>query len=105
MNSKTEIEEYQNSEIFKYKKRKPQNSKVSKRSDHKHQYEDVIVNLGFAFALKQRCKICGRLNKDKYLTKKYTKILSTGKTFVANSPLDIEEIKKIYPNIPIIEED
>lgn len=49
-------------DIPKYKKKKKNNSSAKKRSDHKHQYEKIIVEdfLG-GFCWGERCKICGRI--------------------------------------------
>ena len=58
--------EYEN-ETPKYKKKKDNGSKSNRRSSHKHDYEEVIVQgwlFGFSWAY--RCKICGRIKSKSY---------------------------------------
>lgn len=85
----------------KHKKKKAQTSKSNKRSDHKHQYEKIIIkNWGWIWG--ERCVICGRI-KTNYLVHcpEFCK-----EPFCNEDPrylrfLTVDEIKRKFIGIPI----
>ena len=57
---------FNNEEVPKYiKSKNAKKSKAKNRSDHKHEYETVLIGGWFGFAWTERCVVCGRL-KEKY---------------------------------------
>lgn len=94
-------------DVPKYRKKKTSSkSHSSKRSDHKHDYEKVIIE-GWLFGWEwgERCKICGRteyvLHSDYH---DYHDFLKEGVTILSSNEsywLSKEEIKEKYPGIPI----
>lgn len=52
-------------ETMRHRKKKDQQSKSSKRSDHKHQYEKCIAETMIGWSWAKACKICGRFKSGK----------------------------------------
>lgn len=48
-------------DIPKYRKKKNNDSKSSKRSDHKHQYKRIILKGFIGWIWGEKCEICGRV--------------------------------------------
>lgn len=70
--------EYDDESDVMYKKRKHVHKKV-KKSNHKHEYENVVVTdpSKDSFWLVGRCKICGKINnptRDSFLERKFQNI-------------------------------
>lgn len=80
------------SEIPKYRKRKPKHKTA--RSDHKHEYEQVLVNDRFS-RLGTICTICGKLNATLCI---FTKS-GTHRIMCDN----IEDAKSMYPGLRVLE--
>lgn len=97
-------------EIPRYRKKKTQTSKSSKRADHKHEYEKTITAVqgrkavGFvSWNWSTHCKICGRpgdfiINNDDFRKPEYKgrRLFHAAKMFL--SP---HEILKKYPEFPV----
>ncbi len=85
-------------------------SNCEKRSDHKHEYEKIIVEGCFGYRWAKRCRICGRvsdcyghfstLNRSDFLKD------SNGRSgFGYSSALSLEEVRKKYPGFNIYKKD
>lgn len=98
-------------EIPKYRKRKQQKSKSSKRSDHKHVYEkSILIHLSCfgdhaitGFYWTTHCSVCGRIgdlsiNDDDFRRLEY---VGRGRTWSAKMYLPKEEILAKFPNVPV----
>lgn len=97
-------------EVAKYRKKKPQNSKASKRADHKHQYEKSITmhtglngNQPPTFYWSTHCSVCGRrgdfsLDNDDFRKPEYK-----GKAlfWCGEMCLPKEVVFAMYPDIPV----
>lgn len=101
-------------EVAKYRKKKPQNSKSSKRSNHKHQYEKSITmqtgihgDLPPSFYWSTHCSVCGRLgdfsiDNDDFRKPEYRgRNLYWGKDMYL--PKDV--VFSMYPDIPVYARD
>lgn len=93
-------------EEVRHKKKKPQNSKSQKRSDHKHEYEDVIVGGLLGWNWGKVCKICGRLDTNKsFGTSSYKEFLRD--EYKEHHGISVkyfytaEELKEKYPGTKI----
>lgn len=91
-------------EVPKYKKKKENSSKANKRSDHKHEYTDIIQEgwlFGFQWA--QRCDICGRIKTKSYgmMHEGLKRDNYEGKYISKNTYLSLEEIHEKYPDVKI----
>lgn len=97
----------QQSEIPKYKKKKNQKSKSSKRSDHKHQYKKIIIRSFIGWQWAKKCEICGRIQFDFTLADKEFRRPETLKLpYVSKQHYyTYEEILERYPDIEVINED
>ena len=73
--------------------KKKSNKKKSKKSNHKHEYEDVIVLLNKFPHRGQQCKICGKTNVGFFFSRK-----ENGFNFLLN----YDEVKKKYPNLKVV---
>lgn len=81
--------------------RKKKGSRKIKKSNHKHEYEEVIVTTDkHRFISKGRqCKVCNKTEEVGVFTEKeegrhYTRMLN-----------DLEEIKELYPEMKIVKID
>ncbi len=98
-------------ETPKYRKKKAQNSKSEKRSDHKHEYVKTIqmsVNTingkidGFYWAT--HCKVCGRLgsidvhNNDDFRKPEY---YGKSRWWSADMYLPFDEVIAKFPDVPV----
>ena len=100
-------------EVARYRKKKPQNSKSAKRSDHKHQYERAICihvnNFNHeirSFYWGNRCAICGRgngieLDNSDFRKDEWKNYHGWGHDMF----LSKEEILAKFPNYPVYETD
>ena len=97
----------QENEIPKYLKQKESNiSKSNRKSKHKHQYEECLIQYDFLnTCLHTYCTICGkigdRFKEDKSIVKNYRRIIDTpiGKCY---SLITCEELyEKYHDKIPI----
>lgn len=91
-------------DIPKYKKKKNNSSKSSKRSNHKHQYKTIIMRGFMGWIWASECAICGRIKTDHFTDADFIRpeyrdtIGLCSKYFYT-----YEELKRIYPNIKIID--
>lgn len=92
-------------ETFPYKKKKPQNSKSSRHSDHKHRYEKIIVKSFLGWHWGERCTVCGRVKEKSLFVKEFIK--PEYRNYPYYSPdycFSVEEMKEKYEGIPICDE-
>ena len=101
--------DFQNDEIVAYKKKSKTSSKSnsSKRSDHKHDYQKVVIESFVGYKWGLRCKICGRIDskpmsysssgKDDFRKPESIE----GRWLSVDSWLSIPEIRKKFPGTPI----
>lgn len=86
--------EYDDESDMAYKKRKHVHKPV-KKSDHKHEYENVVViyaDKPDSFQLVGRCNVCGKIGKtqrDKRIDKKFPNVYYRG--FGIGCPIDCED--------------
>lgn len=101
-------------EIGKYRKKKPQNSKSVKRSDHKHQYEkSITVQYSYidgsitGYNWSTHCSICGRLGDIEVDNDDFRKPEYVGKRLWWSREmfLSFDEIRKKFPGIPMYRQD
>ena len=84
-------------------------SNSSKRADHKHQYERVIVKSFLGYRWGRKCSVCGRFDdRLKYAlsanSRDFMKAEAIGKPGICYSDyLSIAEIRSKYPDVPIFE--
>jgi hypothetical protein len=83
-------------------------SKSSKRADHKHQYERVIIKWIFGYKWGQRCKVCGRVDDGNSFSRShredFLKPEAIGKPGISNRDyLSLTELHTKYPNVDIYE--
>ncbi len=90
-------------EEARHKKKRPQTSKSSKRSDHRHKYEKVIVQTPVGWDWSKHCIICGRLsNKFVFVSRDF--IRPDRREGVGISSADfygLEELRQHFPDVPI----
>ena len=93
--------DYEN-EVPKHKKKKNTGSKSNRRSSHKHDYEEIIMQgwlFGFSWAY--RCKICGRIKSKSYATSHdgLRKETPTVRGCISSRDyLSVEELHEKYPD-------
>lgn len=93
-------------DIPKYRKKsKSSQSNSKKRSDHKHQYEKVIIfNPFFGFCWGKRCSICGRTEYSYHFCNPLSREGLMESVYVDwGHPLDLDKIRERYPDIDIYE--
>lgn len=98
-------------EVLRHKKKSKtaSTSNSSKRADHKHQYERVIIKFILGYYWGRKCSVCGRIDEQlKYaLTshgRDFMKPEAIGKPSISTADyLSIEEIRAKYPDVPIFE--
>ena len=101
----------EDNEIAPYKKKSKSSrkSKSSKRADHKHDYEKVVLESWLGFNWGSRCRICGRID-----TAPFNYSMSNRRDFLKPETLDkpghsardylsAEEIKKKFPGVRVFE--
>ena len=104
-------------ETSAHKKKSKTSSKSSsrKRSDHKHDYEPVIIESGLSqekYYWVKRCKVCGRV-EDNYgwfmpnakkglVKKKETVKLKSGGTYTFEIFYSFRELQKLFPGTAIL---
>lgn len=89
---------------MKYRKKKSQKSRSSRRSDHKHDYQKVIIQSFCGWTWGKRCSICGRIdntyrpssNKE-FLKSEYKEYPSVSTNYF----MTVQELQKKYVGIPI----
>lgn len=88
-----------------YKKKKDQKSKSIKRSDHKHQYEKIIMRSIVGWQWIERCTQCGRLKYNKrFIDKEFIKPEYQSKPYISDkSYWTYAEMVKLFPDIEIID--
>ncbi len=87
-------------ETPKYRKKKNQTSKSSHRSDHKHDYERVIIE-GWVggFYWTDRCKICGRTKSLSYaLAREGLRKPKTTPYISSKDDYTLEEVHDKFPD-------
>lgn len=100
------IDKMVDEEFLRYKKKKSQKSKSSKRSDHKHQYEDIIVKSLVGWQWAERCIICNRVKyKIAISDREFVRPECRQLPYVSQQTYyTYEELLKLYPNVDIINE-
>ena len=95
-------------DIPKYRKKRPQVSKSSKRSNHKHLYEKTITmhlckSGSTNFYWSTHCSICGRSGEFNIDNDDFRKPEWKGRVRVwaQNMCISLDEVIKRYPDIPI----
>lgn len=90
-----------------HKKKKDQKSKSNKRSNHKHQYEKVIVKGFISWQWAEQCTICGRIKYNcRILDKEFIKPEFRQSAYISQRICySQEELTQLYPNIKIINAD
>lgn len=73
----------------------------TKKSNHKHQYEDVLLRIALNsgrehYSLGKRCKICGKTAITKYFITEQR----LGRTYLV---LDSSKILELYQNLEIVD--
>ena len=103
-------------ERLAYKKKSKTSSKSNsgKRSDHKHNYEQIIIEHGNRrpeYYWAKRCKICGRvddgdrfkdISKKGLIKKKKIIKLQSGTSYSFEIFYSFIELKQLFPNTSII---
>ena len=96
----------QGSDIPKYKKKKNNSSKSNKRSDHKHQYITIIMRGLVGWVWGAECQICGRIKLNRFIDKSFIRPQYKDCPYISEKIYySYEELRKIYPNMKIIESD
>lgn len=95
-------------EIVKYKKKKSQKSKSSRKSDHKHTYEKVIAKTCLGWAWRDRCSICGKTDNiygfgfdREFMKKEHRNSYAINKKYF----LTLDEMIDLYPGVKIYDLD
>ena len=102
-------------QIPKHKKKKYSKSNSTKRSDHKHDYEKVILKTCLDIRWANRCRICGRFGDQKFglvnnpdLYKKRGPIddslCASGLLRKSVRPLTLQELRAKFPDVQIYED-
>lgn len=91
-------------DIPTYRKKKSQKSKSSKRSNHKHQYNKVIIRSIIGWQWAEECTLCGRLKYNlKLSTKEFQKPEYKDFPYISQkSYYSFEEMLELYPEVKII---
>lgn len=91
--------DYYDKEIPKYRKKRKK--KNVKKSDHKHQYIDVLIRRknkeSFWYSHGKVCKVCGRIGEERYFETEEVE----GKGYFRC--LTQEELLEKYKDLPIFE--
>lgn len=93
-----------NDDIMRHKKKKDQKSKSNKCSNHKHQYEKIIVKTIAGWNWAMQCVICGRI-KEKFslACKDFIRPECRHLPYIGDSVCySYAELIKLYPNVKII---
>lgn len=92
-------------DAMRHKKKKDQKSKSSKRSDHKHQYEKIIIRGFIGWQWAERCTICGRIKTKfcvsdrEFIKPEYRQLpYVSWQTYYSQ-----EELEELYPDVEIID--
>ena len=89
-------------ETPKYRKKKSTGSKSEKRSDHKHDYEIILLENGLIGSVwMDRCRVCGRLKSKSYAASIEGLKKPDMREWSNMSYYSIEELHKQYPNVKI----
>lgn len=95
---------FNDSDEMKYRKKKSQKSRSSRRSDHKHDYKKVIIQGYVGWTWGKRCSICGRMdntyrpfsNKE-FLKPEYKDCSAVSTKYF----MTVKELRDKYVGIPI----
>lgn len=89
----------------RYRKKHSQKSKSAKRSNHKHDYEKVIIKTLIGWRWGGRCRICGRINSGNgFSSKEFVRPESRYKSAISRSDFySAAELQRIYPDVGIEE--
>ena len=103
------LQEYDEDARHRKKSKTSKTSKSVQRSNHKHEYEKVIIREFIGYAWGGRCRLCG---KFRAITVSFLPVaiwISAGRTPLGNkefptSPFfSLEEIRAKFPDVPIYE--
>lgn len=84
-----------NNEVPKYRKKR--SKPKTPRSNHKHDYEQVIIDTKFP-RVGTICRVCGRLNASMFCTRLH----ENGGRIMCTS---LDEVKSLYPNARVLRPD
>lgn len=87
-----------------HKKKKDQKSKSNKRSNHKHQYEKIIIKGFIGWQWAERCTICHRIKCNYHTSdREFIKPDCRQLPYVSRQTYySYEEMLELYPDIEII---
>lgn len=87
----------------KYRKKRPQTSKSSKRADHRHKYEKIIVQTPVGWDWSKRCIICGRLsNKFVFASRDFIRPDRRSGTGISSRDFfSLDEMRASFLDVPI----
>lgn len=94
-------------EELRYYKKRPWKSWSSRRSDHKHDYEKVILQAVIGWTWGGRCRICGRLdNKWGFHSNDFLKPEYRNKPGICRQDFYSEaELKTVFPGVAVYKYD
>ena len=87
-----------------HRKKKQQTSKSSHRSDHKHEYEKIILESFVGWCWGKRCVVCGRVDGKMHLfyNKDFIKPECVGLRYLSKDMFySVKELKEKYNGVPI----
>ena len=89
------LQEYDEDARHRKKSKTSKTSKSVQRSNHKHEYEKVIIREFIGYAWGGRCRLCGKFR---------SRPDSLGQQGISNeSFFSLEEIRAKFPDVPIYE--
>lgn len=90
-------------EAPKYKKKKDNKSKSNRRSSHKHEYKDILLEgFLFGFCWTEKCTICGRLKSKPYAASTEGLMRPRTHSYIGREDYySAEELHEKYPDIEI----
>lgn len=95
---------YLESDEMKYRKKKSRSSRSSRRSDHKHDYQKVIIQGICGWTWGKRCSICGRMDNTyrPFSNKEFLKPEYKDHPSVSTKCyMTVQELRDKYVGIPI----
>jgi hypothetical protein len=99
------MKDFFENEKYGYRKKKDQFSKSNRRSDHKHDYEKIIVPGLFGYMFAQRCTLCGRIKHYSFAQTRYKEFLKGNRRnsfgIGGNDIMTPDEIHAAFPGIRI----
>lgn len=103
------LQEYDEDVRHRKKSKTSKTSKSVQRSNHKHEYEKVIIREFIGYAWGGRCRLCGKFRSHygQFSASRYMDFRrpdSLGQQGISNvSFFSLEEIRAKFPDVPIYE--